>query len=108
MEQIQLEWKQFSLDLNSVETWMKSNVGEGYRGNSADYCLHLWFEEEPSQEVKDAVASYWEGLTSESNEAAVYKSQEERSIENLAKKVSGKAKLSALGLSDDEIAALVG
>jgi hypothetical protein len=105
---MKLEWKEFNLDMNSVEAWMENNAGEHYCGNSAGSALELHFEEEPSQAEKDAIAAYWAALEEESDEALVYQSKAERDADKAAKKAAGKAKLLALGLTEDEIAALVG
>jgi len=105
---IELEWKEFNVCLETVHAWMQANAGEHYRGSSADSKLRLHFVEEPSQEVKDDVAAYWEALDEESDEAANYMSAADRAAEVEAKKASGKAKLAALGLTAEEIAALVG
>lgn len=105
---IELDWKEFNVDLESVEVWMKANAGSDYCGNQAHARLELWFLEEPSQEVKDAIAAYWDGISEESDEAEGYVSAEDRAEDREAKKASGKAKLIALGLTEAEAAALVG
>lgn len=105
---LELDWKSFNLNLASVETWLRSNAGDQYTGNSADAKLNLWFQEEPSQEIKDAIQAYWDGLEEDSAEASDYKSQEQVKADVEAKKSSAKAKLLALGLTEDEVNALVG
>lgn len=105
---IDLDWKGFNLDLNAIDAWMKANAGEEYCGCSANSKLQLHFLAEPSEDVKEAIESHWAGLDEESAEAVAYKSQAARAADVAAKKASGKAKLIALGLSEDEAAALVG
>lgn len=104
---IDLSWKDFSVDLNAVGDWLKANAGESYCGTQAYSILEVWFTEEPDQNVKDAVALYWDELSPDSPEASSYKSQSDRNAEIEAKRDSAKAKLKALGLSDDELAALM-
>jgi hypothetical protein len=56
-----------------------------------------------------AIDVKWEELDDEDHEmCASYKSQEARKADVEAKAASGKAKLKILGLSDEEIAALMG
>lgn len=108
MYELKLNWKEFNLCMNSIEAWLKANAGDNYRGNSADRCLHLWFDEKPSEEVLSAISSYWDGLSEESDEVSAYKTMDQIKAEKAAKKESGKTKLLALGLTADEIAAIVG
>lgn len=105
---MKLEWKEFNLSLSEVEVWMKANAGEHYCGNQAHSCLELWFLEEPSEEIKEAIEAHWDALEDNSDEAEAYQSYEDLAADRAAKKASGKAKLLALGLSEDEVAALVG
>lgn len=105
----ELAWKDHNIDLDAVNVWAKANCGEQYCGASADSAFKMHFMEEPSQEIKDAIDELWEDLDDEEHEmCASYKSKEERAEEVAAKKASGKAKLIALGLTEDEAAALVG
>lgn len=102
-------WKEFNVSLVLLETWLRENAGAGYCGNCASGAsLELYFIEEPSQEIKDAVQAYWDGLEDDSAEASDYKSQEQINADVEAKKASAKAKLLALGLTEDEVNALVG
>lgn len=106
---MRLDWKEFNLDLNAVEAWMRANAGEQYCGNQAHSCLELWFLEEPSQESKDAIEAYWDALTEESEEATAYESNEERQEAIAALKASAKAKLIAgTPLSEAEATAILG
>lgn len=96
------------LDMNSVEAWMRANAGPDYCGNQAHGKLELWFVNEPAQEFKDAIKAHWDSLDEHSAEASAYVPMADRKAAEAAKATSGKAKLKALGLSDDEIAALLG
>lgn len=92
--------------LESMETWLKANAGEHYRGNSADAKLTLWFAEEPSQEIKDAILAKWNSIDANSAEAQAYMCAADRAAAAEAKKASARAKLEALGLTEDEVKAL--
>jgi hypothetical protein len=109
---MELDWKSFNVDMNTVEAWMKANAGDKYCGNCASAKLQLWFLEEPTQDVKDAINAHWEALDETSDEAKNYKTAEERKAEeaaaSAAAKASAKSKLAALGLSESEIAAIIG
>lgn len=109
---IELDWQSFDVDMNTVETWMKANAGASYCGNCSSAKLELWFQAEPEQAVKDAISAYWSGLTAESPEATNYKTQAQREADAASATASAKAsaqtKLAALGLTADEIAAVLG
>ena len=106
---MELSWKDHSVNLEGVEAWLRANAGEHYCGNSADAKLTLWFLEEPSQEVKDAIEMKWLELDDSEHELCVsYKSSEQKATDVVAAKASAKAKLAALGLSEAEVAALLG
>ena len=107
MYSMKLEWKEFNVNLQMLETWLKAQ-SDLYVGNSADTALTLWFSEEPSEEVKEAVETKWAEIDEESDEAATYVSAQDVLDAQVAKKASGKAKLLALGLTQDEVDALLG
>lgn len=107
MYSIQKQWKEFKLNLAKVEEKMKTIAGDKYVGNQAHSVLEFYFSEEPTQEVKDAVDAFYDGLTDQSPEAQ-YKSAADIQAEVAAKKASAMAKLKALGLDDQEVAAIVG
>lgn len=102
---MQLNWKEFNLNLGQINSKIKELAGDIYCGSSANSKLELHFLEEPSQSIKDSINAYWDGISSSSDEAISYKSKAVVIIEN---KQSGRTKLKALGLSDDEIDALLG
>lgn len=105
MYPIKLEWKEFNVDLKAIETWAKAQSND-CTGSSADYAFTLYFNNEPSDEIKDAIQAKWDGLTPDSAEALSYKSKDQIASDKAAKKASAKSKLLALGLSEEEIAAL--
>lgn len=108
MYSINLEWKEFNVNLQAVEAWMKANAGAHYSGNQASRTLELYFSEEPEQSVKDDVQAYWDLLAEDAEEVTSYKSQEDVLAEIATKKASGRAKLLQLGLTEEEVSALVG
>lgn len=105
---INLDWKGFNVDLNTIRAWMQANVGTYFAGLSANTRLVAHFTAEPGDSARAAVASYWAALNNSSTEATAYKSMDQRDSDLAAAAVSGKAKLAVLGLSDEEIAALIG
>lgn len=107
MYAITMEWKEFNVSLSAIDAELRAEYPE-YAGNQANSVLELWFNEEPSQEDKDAVQAYWDAIESDSSQAVAYQSAADESEAREAIKESGKAKLAALGLTADEIAALVG
>lgn len=106
---VELNWKEHSVNLDAFHAWAKDNCGADYCGMSSDANLRMHFLEEPSEEIKAAIVAQWEACDdAEHAMCTSYKSIEERKAEAEAKKVSGKAKLLALGLTEAEVAALVG
>ena len=72
MYSIDLQWKNFSVDLASVEASVKSIAADsGYAGNSADSDLTLWFTQDPASHIQ-AIHAYWDGIVSTSPEAVAY------------------------------------
>lgn len=82
MHCIKLEWKEFNVNLEAVEKWLRENC-QNYVGNSADYHLKLWFSEEP--ENRQDIVDYWESIQEGSAEAKSYvsKAQIEEAINKL-------------------------
>lgn len=109
---MQLDWKEFNLDLNTIQTWMKANAGDDFAGCSADTSLRLHFTAEPSDEIKETIQDHWDNLSEESDEATAYMSQEDRATAAATARASAiasaTAKLETLGLSAQEIAAILG
>ena len=71
MYSIVYSWKSYKVHLPVLEAWLKANAGEGYKGNSADASLTLWFDDEPSEEIKLAVDAQWDALTEEGEAAKI-------------------------------------
>lgn len=105
MYSMKLEWKEFNVSLASIDAFCKAQ-SEDYTGNSADSALTLWFENEPSEEIKEVIQAKWDSIESDDVEATAYKNAEEIQAEVEIKKTSAKSKLLALGLTEEEIAAL--
>lgn len=103
---IELEWKAHNVNVAGMVAFVKGEDANCC-GASAGDKLQLHFLEEPSQEVKDAIAQKWEDMDDEEHElCADYKSAEDLAAEKAVLKQSAKNKLKALGLTDDEIAAM--
>jgi hypothetical protein len=107
MFKMEMQWKSFNVDLGAIDASLRA-AHPAYTGNQAHKCLELWFTEEPSQSDKDAIQAMWDGLHQDSSEVKSYKSEDQIKADKDAKKASAKAKLAALGLSADELAALLG
>jgi hypothetical protein len=107
MYKIELQWKEFNVNLQKVNEAIPS-ICNSYAGNQANSVLELWFSEEPSDQEKADIQAYWDALTDQSAEAQSYKSAADIETERLAKKASAEAKLIALGLSQDEVKAILG
>lgn len=109
---INLAWQSFNVDLNTINTWMKANAGGNFCGLSANSVLQLHFTADPGGSVASDIAAYWAALDNSSPEATNYMSESDRQAaaasNRAAKLASASAKLEALGLSADEIAAIIG
>lgn len=104
----ELAWKDHNVDLAAFGAWAKETLKD-YCGASADVSYRLHFLEVPSDDDIAAIDLKWEELDDAKHEMCVsYKTKDQIEAEVLAKKESAKAKLLALGLSAEEVAALVG
>lgn len=70
-----MQWKEFNVDLEAVNTTLKG-LYPHFAGPQGHSILEFWFNEEPSQEDKDAIQAYWDGLASDSAEALSYRSKD--------------------------------
>lgn len=104
---MKLEWKEHKVDLQALDQQLKAMILQ-YVGNQAHAHLELWFSEEPSQEQKEAIENMWAAIDAAHPLAQSYKSADEIKAQQVAKKESAKAKLAALGLTEDELKALLG
>lgn len=107
MFMIKLEWKDFSVDLRALDAQLRADY-EHYKGNQAHSYLELWFDEEPSQEDRDAIDALWAAIDENHAMAQSYESYQDVKAAADAKRASAKAKLEALGLTEDELKALLG
>lgn len=89
---IELSWKEFNLDIDSVKAEIASIAGENFCGCAADYGLQLFFLEEPTQEVKDLISTYWDSMDSEAPEAQAYVSVNDIEAAKQAAKISAVSK----------------
>lgn len=109
---ISLKWPSFNVDVNTVDVWMKANAGESYRGLSSNSMLVAHFVQDPGEDVASEIDAYWSALEDSSPEAVNYASKDDReasaAAEKAAKVASATAKLETLGLTADEISAILG
>jgi hypothetical protein len=109
---INLKWKDCKVNLDMVGAWIKAHSSDCC-GMSSDNNLRIHFTVEKSRDdAKEAVAAYWDNLDESSDEAKAYQSKEDAKAASDASKAAAladaAAKLKALGLSDENIAALRG
>lgn len=107
MFKIELQWKQFNVDLAALDQQLRSSHSN-YVGNQAHAVLELWFNEEPSGAQKEEIQAIWANLDEVHALAQSYKSAAQIAESQAARKASAKAKLAALGLTEAEIEALLG
>jgi len=109
---INLNWQTFNVDLSTVDTWIKAHAGINYCGLSANSSLQIHYSAPIDDATIDYVTAYWTGLSESSPEATNYQSEADRKAAAAAAKASllasARTKLEALGLSADEITAIVG
>lgn len=105
---LKLKWK--SHNINIVKFTNLINLIEpSCCGISAGDELTILFDKEISEEIISIINSKWLELDDPEHEICKsYKSREQLEAELLAKKQSAKAKLAALGLDAEEVAALLG
>jgi hypothetical protein len=108
---LKLDWHEFNVNLDLFAAYCKG-VSPLCCGVSANSALEVHFTADPGQEILDEIQAAWSSLTEESSEAAAYKSasqiRAEAAASKAAKLASAAAKLEALGLTADEIAAITG
>lgn len=71
MYSLLLNWKSFKVDLPSMESWLRNSAVGSFLGGSADMAYHLWFSEEPSENVKAMVQQHWDSLSEQSESAKI-------------------------------------
>lgn len=77
MKNVELNWKEFNVDLEALRAEIDSLVPGKCLGISADSNLRIHMNEETSQEEIDSILLMWEELDEESEMAASYRSQEQ-------------------------------
>lgn len=60
MYSVKLQWKNFNVDVSSINDWAKAQWPENYKGSSADSMLTLWFDG-----VDPSIAPYTESIEQE-------------------------------------------
>jgi hypothetical protein len=107
MVNVILSWKDKKVSLPLIELKMRGQYPE-YCGCSAGNELTLHFNiESLDQFIIDEVNNYWDTLAEDAEEFN-YKSKEDISSEKVSKKLSAKQKLLTLGLTEEEVSALLG
>lgn len=107
MYKLELQWKEFKVNLSKIDQTL-TELYPSYAGNQAHSVLELWFKEDLTEDESKEIKQMWDSLTEESEEVKAYKSLNVIEEERKAKKQSAKDKLKKLGLTEEEIAALVG
>ncbi len=75
MKSKQLQWKEFSVDLEAVDAKFKADYPGNYVGNQAHAVIELYFSGELTVEMEEDIDAYWDGLTIASADAVSYRSQ---------------------------------
>jgi hypothetical protein len=107
MKTIQLDWKEFKVNLEKVNEMAKI-IDESCCGLSANSKLEVHFLEDISKEKEQELKDYWDSISEDSDESKSYKSAAEIQDDLNKKKESAMAKLTKLGLDAEEIKALLG
>ena len=45
MQKLELQWREFNVDLEAVDAKLKADHPSSYKGNQAANCLELWFDD---------------------------------------------------------------
>ena len=107
MINIKLDWKEKKVNLPLIEAKLKQQYTD-YCGCSAGNELILHFNIDTiDQFIIDEINNYWDTLAEDAEEYN-YKSKDDISLEKKAKKESAKIKLAGLGLTAEEISAILG
>ena len=76
MKTIQLEWKEFNINLEKIHEMAKL-IDESCCGLSANSKLEIHFVDNISEEKEQELKEYWDSITEESDEAKSYKTQKQ-------------------------------
>ena len=76
MYKIELQWKEFNINLPAFEAQMKATYknNHGYTGNQTVAGLELWFTSESSSQIKEEIQTLWESIDEVHELATSYKS----------------------------------
>lgn len=107
MKNIDLSWKEYQVNGRLVETNMKALCAKVTAvSENSSYQVHC-NDDITDEEIQD-IQDLWDAITDESEEATTFLSRDAQEAARAAKAASGKAKLIALGLTEDEANALLG
>ncbi len=89
MYSLKLEWKEFNVDLEAMQAFVKG-LESSCTGSSADAALTFWFPEQISAENEQAIKDKWDSIESDSAEAVAYTQKAsmkaiKAQVENIAK-----------------------
>lgn len=111
MKNIEMAWKEFNLNLEMVQSATKALAPDMILGVSAGSNLTIHCADEITEEQEQDIKDYLEALTNVSVEATSYKTASEIKTEQDAalttKRASAQAKLMALGLTEEEVNAII-
>lgn len=105
MKTIKMQWREYNLNLSVIDKKLRETY-PSYLGNSADTSLRMHFSSLTEAEEL-SLNTYLDGINEASEEAVYVSKENEQALINL-KKQSAKEKLMSLGLTEDEIKALIG
>lgn len=105
--QVELSWKNYNVNLDKVCESLRTAVDPAI-GLSAAGTLQVWGPEDMTEEHVADIQAYWDSISETSVETTSYKSFDDIKADIATKKASGKAKLLALGLTEDEVSAILG
>lgn len=63
------DWKAYRIYLPDLAAWLTTNIGENYKGMSADTVLTFWFDEEPTEQQKTDIDAQWNGTVEQDEDA---------------------------------------
>ena len=111
MKTIKLEWKSFSMNGRLIETNLKA-LCDKITGVSEDYTYQVHCSDDLTDDESTLIQAHWDAIANDSTEATSFKSRDIQKSDSATAKavalVTATSKLAALGLSDDEIKAIVG
>lgn len=77
MKTVQLDWKEFNIDLESISSQINTMIPGKCIGISANSKLEIHLEDSASDEEIIAIQEMYEAIQSDSEEAASYRSEQQ-------------------------------